>query len=68
MLADASRLPGNTGMDRAMHLLHATGLATVPGNAFHTEGRGHDLLRFCFGKTDNDLDEACRRLREARLS
>jgi aminotransferase len=68
VLADASRLPGSTGMDRAMHLLRATGLATVPGNAFHTEGRGHDLLRFCFGKTDDDLDEACRRLREARLS
>jgi aminotransferase len=67
VLADASRLPGSTGMERAMHLLHATRVATVPGNAFHTEGRGHDLLRFCFGKTDEDLDEACRRLRETRL-
>lgn len=67
VLADASRLPGSTGMDRAMHLLRATRLATVPGNAFHTEGRGHDLLRFCFGKTDDDLNEACRRLREAKL-
>jgi aminotransferase len=67
VLADASRLPGTTGMDRAMHLLHKTRVATVPGSAFHTEGRGHDLLRFCFGKTDEDLDEACRRLRETRL-
>jgi aminotransferase len=67
VLADASRLPGSTGMDRAMHLLRATRVATVPGSAFHTEGRGHDLLRFCFGKTDEDLDEACRRLRETRL-
>jgi aminotransferase len=68
VLADASPLPGRTGMERAMHLLRATGLATVPGNAFHTEGRGHDLLRFCFGKTDADLDEACRRLRELPLA
>ncbi|MFN2375122.1 MAG: pyridoxal phosphate-dependent aminotransferase [Candidatus Binatia bacterium] len=67
VLADASRLPGSSGMDRAMHLLARTGMATVPGNAFHTDGRGHELLRFCFGKTDADLDEACRRLREARL-
>jgi aminotransferase len=67
VLADASSLPGSTGMDRAMHLLSRTRLATVPGSAFHTEGRGHDLLRFCFGKTDADLDEACARLREARL-
>jgi aminotransferase len=50
-----------------MHLLSRTRLATVPGDAFHSEGRGHDLLRFCFGKTDADLDEACARLREARL-
>jgi aminotransferase len=68
VLADASRLPGSSGMDRAMHLLRATKVATVPGSAFHTEGRGHDLLRFCFGKTDEDLDEACRRLRETRLA
>jgi len=62
VLADASRLPGTTAMQRAMHLLHTTGLATVPGSAFHTGDRGHDLLRFCFGKTDADIDEACRRL------
>jgi aminotransferase len=67
ILADASRLPGPTGMDRAMHLLHSTGIAAVPGDAFHSGGRGHDLLRFCFGKTDADLDEACRRLRAATL-
>ena len=63
----ASHLPGRTGMERAMHLLERTRLATVPGDAFHTGGRGHDMLRFCFGKTDADLDEACERLREARL-
>ena len=63
ILADASRLPGRSGMERAMHLLERTGLAAVPGDAFFSGGRGHDLLRFCFGKTDADLDEACRRLR-----
>ena len=68
ILADASSLPGSTAMDRAMHLLQRTRLATVPGSAFHTEGRGQELLRFCFGKTDADLDEACRRLRETRLA
>ncbi len=63
VLADSSRLPGVTAMDRAMHLLRATGLATVPGNAFHTAGRGDNLLRFCFGKTDADMNEACLRLK-----
>ena len=29
-------------------------------------GKGEDLLRFCFAKKDEDLAEACRRLRELR--
>lgn len=68
VLADASRIPGKTSMDRAMWLLQTTKLATVPGSAFYSDGGGENLLRFCFGKTDEDLDEACRRLREVRLS
>jgi aminotransferase len=64
VLANATRLPGSNGWDRARHLLATTGLATVPGEAFFTEGRGGDLLRFCFGKTDAVIEESCRRLRE----
>lgn len=67
ILAEATSLPGSTGMARAMHLLGATGLATVPGEAFFSGGRGGDLLRLCFGKTDDDLDQACHRLRQAKL-
>jgi len=63
-LADMSRLPGPDGEARAMHLLAESGLATVPGTAFYRGAEGHRLARFCFGKTDDDLDEACRRLLE----
>ena len=62
VLADVSRLPGRTGLERAMHLLRETGVATVPGEAFFADETGHRLTRFCFGKTDADLDEACSRL------
>lgn len=62
VLADASRLPGRTGKERALALLEKTGVAAVPGDAFFTETGGDSLLRFCFAKTDDDLDEACRRL------
>lgn len=62
VLADASRLPGSTGKERAMALLHETGVATVPGDAFFTGGRGDRLLRICFAKDDTELREACRRL------
>ncbi|MEE9279907.1 MAG: pyridoxal phosphate-dependent aminotransferase [Myxococcota bacterium] len=61
-LADISRLPGDTGEARTMHLLQQTGVAAVPGEAFYHGDEGHEVARFCFGKTDEDLDEACRRL------
>ncbi len=62
VLADVSRLPGATGKDRAMHLLERTGVAGVPGEAFFEGPEGHRFVRFCFAKTDADLEEACRRL------
>lgn len=63
VLADVSRLPGETGKERAMHLLQRTGIASVPGEAFYHDDWGHRLVRFCFAKHDAELDEACRRLR-----
>ncbi len=68
ILADASRIEGATGAEKARALLRATGVAAVAGSAFfaHRAGernRGEELLRFCFAKKDGDLEEACRRLR-----
>jgi len=62
VLADVSRLPGSTGKARAMHLLAKTGVAGVPGEAFFDGAEGHRFIRFSFAKTDDDLEEACRRL------
>jgi aminotransferase len=61
VLADASSLPGCNSKQRAMYLLAQAGVASIPGEAFFSEG-GQSLLRFCFAKTDSDLEEACRRL------
>jgi aminotransferase len=63
VLADATRLPGKTAAEKARHLLAVTGVASVAGSAFFRPGRGENLLRFCFAKKDEDLDEACNRLR-----
>ncbi|MFP5237445.1 MAG: pyridoxal phosphate-dependent aminotransferase [Acidobacteriota bacterium] len=63
ILADASRLEGETAAEKARKLLAATGVAAVAGSAFFRPGHGENLLRFCFAKKDADLDEACRRLR-----
>jgi aminotransferase len=62
VLADASRLPGITSKERAMYLLRETGVASVPGESFFQGTTGENFLRFCFAKTDSDLQEACRRL------
>ncbi len=62
VLANVSRLPGDTGKARAMYLLEKTGVAGVPGEAFFTGQKGADFIRFSYAKTDADLDEACLRL------
>jgi aminotransferase len=62
VLADVSRLPGQTGKDRAMHLLDKTGVAGVPGEAFFDGLDGRMFVRFCFAKTDADLEAASRRI------
>jgi aminotransferase len=61
VLADVSTLPGTNSKEKAMYLLAQAGVASVPGEAFFSEG-GRNLLRFCFAKTEADLEEACRRL------
>jgi len=62
VLADASRLPGDDSKAKAMYLLNHTGVASVPGSAFHLTEAGRNLLRFCFAKTEAELEDACTRL------
>jgi aminotransferase len=62
VLAEASRLPGETAAKKARWLLAETGVASVAGSAFFRPGGGEDLLRFCFAKRDADLADACERL------
>jgi aminotransferase len=62
VLADTSRLRGTTSKERVLDLLERAGVAAVPGSAFYQGSGGEMLARFCYAKTDADLDEACRRL------
>lgn len=64
VLADVSHIPGETGKERAMYVLNKTGVAGVPGEAFFQGDHGSRYLRFCFAKTDADLDLACERLHQ----
>lgn len=64
VLADVSRMGCDQAPDAAMKLLEAVGVAGVPGSAFYQSNQGDKLIRFCFGKTEDTLDEAIRRLRQ----
>lgn len=64
ILADAGLLPGETAKEKARSLLAQTGVASVAGNAFFHNGRGESLLRFCFAKKTEALEDACQRLRK----
>jgi aminotransferase len=65
VLADATILPGATAREKARALLQKTGVAAVAGSAFYSKGRGENLLRFCFAKQDEALQDACDRLTSA---
>lgn len=67
VLADVSRVPGKTSKERAMHILHETGVAAVPGNAFFHDESGENMVRFCYAKEDHILDEACDRLGKLKM-
>ena len=58
---------GKYTKERAMFLLDCTEIASVPGKAFYHDEGGENLIRFCFAKEDDVLDEACRRLERLKL-
>jgi aminotransferase len=62
ILADVSFLPGNTSKDKAMYILNHTGIGVVPGDAFYRSNNGANLVRFCFAKDINIIEQACDRL------
>ena len=66
VLANTDGLPGETARERAMHILHHTGVASVPGSAFFHGTGGENLVRFCFAKEQSVLDEACEKLQKLR--
>ena len=63
LMADASNLTKFPGEDLAMRLLDEIGVAAVPGRAFYSDRSMDHMLRFCFAKRDDEIDEACRRLK-----
>ena len=66
VLADIAHLGYATARDAAMGLLEETGVAAVSGRCFYRAEPGEHLLRFCFAKEPEALEEACRRISRFR--
>jgi aminotransferase len=67
MLAEIPREFGSAS-EAANALIEEARVASVPGPSFYASGAGDRLLRFCFAKDFASLEEACRRLRELRVT
>ena len=64
VMADVTHLPGRTSKDKAMYILSKTGVATVPDEAFLSTPSEIQFVRFCYAKKQNELEEACNRLKK----
>jgi aminotransferase len=53
----------SSAMEAAMTLIEEAKVASVPGPSFYASSAGDRLLRFCFAKDFDALEEAARRLR-----
>ena len=63
MLADMTKLGKETSLEASMELLRRTGVASIPGSAFHVGGKGEGLARFCFALAEERVSLAAERIR-----
>jgi methionine aminotransferase len=55
-------ISGESEKDIAIRLTKERGVATIPVSAFYTAGTNNQVLRFCFAKKEESLNEAAERL------
>jgi aminotransferase len=63
VLADIRKLGAPNAKAAAMTLLERTKIASVPGTSFYADPVGETLVRFCYAKEEDVLEEAAQRLR-----
>jgi aminotransferase len=64
IMADHTRLGHADDVRAVESLIRTVGVGAVPGSAFYADGRGTDLIRFCFAFNDSGLHDASRRLKQ----
>ncbi|MDO9056104.1 MAG: aminotransferase class I/II-fold pyridoxal phosphate-dependent enzyme [Sulfuricurvum sp.] len=66
VMTDVSSVIGNDDFEKAMAILERTGVASVPGRAFYHDDAGKNMVRFCYSKPLDVLEEAVMRIRKFR--
>ncbi len=59
-----SRISDEKDADLAIRLTREFGVAVIPVSAFYSKGTDHHVLRFCFAKKQETLDNALERLKK----
>jgi aminotransferase len=68
VMTDISAFGATDDIAFARHLVREIGVASVPGSSFFRDPElGRQIVRFCFCKRDDTLDEAITRLRRLRV-
>jgi aminotransferase len=66
VMTDVSGVAGNDDFEKAMAILERTGVASVPGRAFYHDDAGRNMVRFCYSKPLDVLEDAAERIRKLR--
>lgn len=62
LLADFRKLGWKDAKTASQELLKRARIASVPGTAFYQDPIGETMIRFCFAKDREVLEEACKRI------
>jgi len=63
LLLDYSAISDKSELDFAQQLTHEAGVAMIPVSAFYSDSKNQQLLRICFAKKEDTLQEAITRLK-----
>jgi len=66
-LARYGHLTNEPDVDFALRLTKEAGVACIPTSVFYTQGTDHRIIRFCFAKRQETLDNAVNRLIDFKL-
>ena len=66
VMTDVSSVMGNDDFEKAMAILEKTGVASVPGRAFYHDDAGKNMVRFCYSKPLDVLEDAAERILKLR--